>query len=120
MYYPICGTIDYYTRYCVAWVDPELAHYYRSLVPKDRYIQKPMYPAHCTIVSKYDEKSEFYKQKKYQGKRLVLWYENIVQESGPYFGLTVDSRAIERMRRELGLSKLMGDKPYHITVGNNK
>lgn len=127
--------LDYHSIWCVAWLDPEIGHYYRSLIPKAKYAQRPMYDAHVTVISRYDQPNRHGRLwGKYQDKEVLVHYDGVVRPCGEYFGLDCWSKDIADLREELGLNRLMGahwDWPglnkehgnidrYHITVANTK
>jgi len=123
MKFKITGRMHYYSKWAVAYVDQQIAEYYRALVPKAFYIQPQRYPAHVTVVRFGMEnpvhKEEFWN--KYQDEQIEIEYENIVETDGLYFWLSAWSPRIAEIRSELGLEEQRDHfKSYHITVGNVK
>lgn len=122
--YKIPGKVTYYNDYCVAYVDNELAKYYRSMIPKSIRITKQKYDSHLTIVRK---GAEFPKKLEnwgiHDGQEIEIWYNPVVETCGTYFWLRAISPEVEQIRSELGLPKYRFDAPdasYHITIGNTK
>ncbi len=111
----------------VLWVDQELADYYRRLIPKYHYAQKPMYPAHITVVRTAKETpTKMDAWGKYEGEQIEFDYQDEVLNDGTYFYLRVKSERLGDIREELGLPRYrFGDlgadmKCYHVTVANMK
>lgn len=107
----------------VAWIDEEIARYYRSLIPKAYYVQPQMYPAHITVVRSYPieiitDRSAW---GKYEGRLFNFEYSGEIQYSAPYFYLDAWSEDFAEIRAELGLPRYRPrfDR-YHITIGNRK
>ena len=114
--------VEYHSIWCIGWVDPDIGHYYRSLIPKARYAQRPQFDSHITIVSKYDEPERLPPiWGKYEGQEFEIRCDGLVRACGQYFGMNCWSDEIGDLREGLGLPRMMGDQDcYHITVGNTK
>jgi hypothetical protein len=114
----------------VVWIDRNLADYYRSLIPKYKYVQPQKYPPHITVVRTGKEQpTNMTVWNKYQGQSIPFTYDNEVHTDGKYFYLNAWSDRIGEIRQELGLSKFrFSDEGindhrsgnYHITIGNVK
>lgn len=111
----------------VVWVSPDLASYYRSLIPKAWDVQPQKYLPHITVIRpKYEKVKNFSAWKKHEGRLIQFDYENIVRFDGTYFYLDAQSEEIGDVREELGLTRFrlteLGAerKCYHITIGNVK
>jgi hypothetical protein len=121
MKFKITGRMQYYDEWAVAYVDQQIAEYYRALVPKAAYIKPQRYPAHVTVVRFGMESPDKAFWGKYEGEQIPIEYENIVRTDGTYFWLTAWSPRIAKIRKELGLEEHRDHfKGYHITVGNTK
>lgn len=114
------GTIECFSRWMVAWVDPEISRYYRALLPKAWYVNPPQFNSHISIVRDFEE-ADRNLWNKYQGYKVSIEYDLPVYFDGPYYWLDAFCPKIEHIRMELGLSPFLGDfNCQHITVGNTK
>lgn len=114
--------LQYYSDYCVAYVDQGIVDFYRSLIPK-AYRPKPqMWPAHITVSRKNIEKPKRLDVwKKYDGQSVKFTYSNEIHSDGLYYWLNVWSDSIGRIREELGLSFYREPfTVFHLTLGNMK
>lgn len=119
--FKIPGIVTYYNDYAVAYVDDELARYYRSLVPKSIKLNKQRYQSHLTIVRKNAEfPTKLENWEKHAGQTIDIWYNPEVGTCGTYYWLTAQSLDIGKIREELGLPKYRYGDTYHITIGNVK
>ena len=107
-------------------VDDNISNYYRSLIPKYIKIQKPMYPAHISVVRKCIPRN-MWNWAKYDGLEVSFQYENIIHYDELYFWLNVYSIELESIRTELGLELWGGvslscgfNHMFHITISNCK
>lgn len=114
------ATIKAYPTWLVAYVDKNIADYYRSLIPKYVGVKPPKYNPHVTIVRKSIEKVE--KQlNKYDGESVSIEYSGEIKCGGSYYWLDCYSVDIENIRKELGLLEFRaGFDRFHITIGNTK
>ena len=114
--------LDYHSIWCVAWTDKGLCDYLFSLIPKYYYPQRPKYQAHITVVSKYDaDNRDMSLWGKYQDEVVEVEYDPVLRRYGEYFGITCYSQRLKEIRRELGLTELMGGNiDFHLTIGNTK
>lgn len=113
------GTVECFSRWMVAWLDPEIIKYYRALLPKAWYVQSPQYSTHISIVRDFEKPNSLWG--KHQGKKVIVKYDLPVYFDGPYYWLDAYCPEIENIRIELGLQPFLGDfKCQHITVGNTK
>jgi len=109
------------------YIDPEIAKYYRTLIPKWLKSNPQMFPSHISIVrNEIPPNLEFWG--KYEGEKLDFEYEPIVKFGKVYCWLDCFCSRLEEIRLELGLPV---DSPYtlppeggrmcfHITLGNYK
>jgi len=127
MYHGI-AKIEYSVRSrIVAWVDKELVRYYRSLIPKAKYIQPQMYPGHITVVRSYPIEIVPNRELwgRHEGRIIAFNYNGIVHFENPYYYLKVWSKELNDIRTELGMTKfrVLRNKMvdcFHITLGNIK
>lgn len=113
----------------VVEVDPELARYYRSLIPKWIETNKPRWPAHITVVRPFKEKPPNMEPwGKYQGEVVEFKYQNLLHTGKVYFWINVFCKRLEEIRAELGLpvtSEFTRPpegflKCFHCTIANCK
>lgn len=123
------GVLKYFNNpyKLIVSVDEEISKYYRSLIPKYFYVQKPMYGCHISVIRNevYIPNFEFWE--KYQNIKITFNYENIIYDNELYFWLNVVSPDLENIRLELGLPNISqltqspdGKHKFHITIGNTK
>lgn len=113
-------------------IDPEIANFYRSLIPKYLPHQKPRWAPHITVVR---EEKETVSDRTYWGKRegeeIPFIYCNRIYQGKIYFWLDVLSKDLEEIRLELGLPcfhPFPEEKPvpegyrkyFHCTIANCK
>ena len=109
-------------------VNPELAAYYRALMPKYLRLISGRYPAHVTVVRVgRDEPKNLSVWGKYEGKHVEFCYEPGIHSGKDYYWLRVLSKQLEEIRAELGLEldvyatpPLPFIKYFHLTIGNTK
>lgn len=131
--YYATAIVKTYPNWIVAYVDKDIATYYRSLVPKAKYIQPPMYDPHITIVRKDIENIELIEKAPlglintpmhvgyYDGYLCSIEYDSNIKTDGVYYWLDCWSKSIGDIRESLGLSRFRdGFDRYHITIGNTK
>ena len=112
--------VAYYKQYCVAYVDRNIADYYRSLIPKYYYVQPPKYKPHITIVRLGLEHAKL-NWGYLDGCLIDVYYDTQIINKPPYWFLDVFSEEIANIRKKLGLKELRtGFDCYHLTIGNNK
>ncbi len=107
-------------------IDPGIASFYRSLIPKYLHVNKPMYEAHISVVRN-AVPPHMQAWSKYQGAEVDFEYETFIYNDELYYWLNVYSYRLEDIRLELGL-KPWGDvtkspdgrHKFHITLGNLK
>ena len=117
------GKIAYYSDYCVAYIDREVARYYRSLIPAYHYVSPQKYSTHVTVVRKLKEvvDTDHDSWRKYEGISIPIYYEQVIRYGVEYYWLDAFSPALCAIRRELGLSPYReGYDKFHITIGNSK
>lgn len=110
------------------WVDPDIARYYRALIPKAKYAKPQKHPAHITVVRIGIEKPKNMQVwGKHEGEEVSFICESVVKFNNPYFYLDAWSEKLGDIREELGLGRYRMPHPespffnrYHITIGNVK
>jgi hypothetical protein len=110
----------------VVEIDPEIANYYRSLIPKHITFKKPLHPAHISVVRKaIPENMEFWG--KYEGEIITFEYDPYICFSEKYCWLRCYSTRLEDIREELGLprhspvTRPPDETPcFHTTIANFK
>jgi hypothetical protein len=111
----------------VAEIDPELARYYRALIPKWIDTNPQKYRAHISAVRK-ETPVKMEHWERYEGQEVEFLYSPIVHHGEVYWWLNCFSKRLEEIRLELGLPV---DSPYtrppdgmaktfHTTIGNMK
>ena len=118
--FKVKGKVEFYTSWCIAWVDDEIREYYSSLVPKYFYLQPPAAKAHATIVRKSIEQVQDWSvwNKPYE---VDIEYDGLIQYDDVYFWLNCWSKDIGDLREKFGLPRFRaGFDRYHITIGNRK
>lgn len=125
--FEIQGTVRYYHNWVMAWLDDELAQYYRTLLPKAWGVCPPMRPAHVSIIRLFEEVPSRKAWSKYEGWIIKIDYRPGIQSDGTYYWLNCWSGEIAKIRHSLGLSSFRNTNPqyptydcYHITIGNTK
>lgn len=128
MYYKSIGKLRYGYTNLVLDIDPDIAKYYRKLIPKSIWLRPQKYDPHISVVrkEKTQPKMEFWR--KYEGEKIEFIYSNVIRNSDQYYWLDVWSKRLEEIRTELGLindslfiKPLEGfTKTFHITLGNMK
>jgi hypothetical protein len=114
------GWINYRGRTCELMVDPELARYYRRLIPKHYDVKIPKWAPHITVVRKFEAPNANYSEQWYHGYYFPFVYSPHICFDGTYFYLECSSKWITKMRKEFGLEPYRFNKCYHITIGNIK
>lgn len=113
----------------VVEVDPELARYYRSFIPKWIDNNKPRWPAHITVVRPFKESVlNVQAWGKYEGEIVHFHYQNYLHTGKVYYWLNIFCKRLEEIRVELGLPvsspfTLPPEgflKCFHCTVANLK
>ena len=108
-------------------VCPDIAYYYRSLVPKSIILNGQRYKPHISIVRKETPVNlQFWG--KYQNCPIEFEYSNNIYNGEIYYWLNAFSQKLEEIRLELGLpvsspyTRPPGEykKCFHITIGNIK
>lgn len=107
--------------------DPQIAYYYKSLIPKYIRLNPQKYNPHISIVRK-EFPTNIDKWGLYEGKTIDFYYSNYIHNGEVYWWLNVWSFDMEKIREELGLSieekytkAPQGFiKTFHMTLGNQK
>lgn len=113
------GILKYYTRTINLVLDPNIASYYRSLLPKALYIKPPRTQSHISVVRPFEEPNMAL-WGKYENERIPIKYWLPIYTDGIYCWLDCSSRRLEEIRIELGLEAHRIGGVFHITVGNFK
>lgn len=108
-------------------IDPEIAKYYRSLLPKNIKVRLPMYKPHISVV-RHETPTRLEYWKKYHGKQVSFIYNPYIFIGVTYCWLKVHSTELEDIRVELGLARHRtgvtrppDEQPcFHTTIGNFK
>lgn len=117
------GPIRYGSEgYSVVLVDPEIARYYRSFIPKHIHFNVPMWEPHVTVtrtgVEFVGHTSEW---KKHDGEMFTIRYSPHIMIGKSYIWLPAFSDEIRQLRIELGLPPFFDNfKKLHITIANMK
>ena len=109
-------------------VDPGLADYYRSLIPKSSVANKPMYPPHISVIRKEPTPILTDCWGKYDGQEVEFEYSTEIHSGKVYYWLNAFCLKLEEIRTELGLpvSTEFTRPPdgyvkcFHITLANSK
>lgn len=129
MLYQSTGTLRYSDSpyKLVVEADPQLAAYYRALVPRWIDLCAPRYPAHVTVVR--NEDSVILEAwRRHEGEQIEFEYSPVVRFGEIYYWLDVFCVRLEEIRRELGLlATSRFTRPpdgysrwFHLTIGNLK
>ena len=110
-------------------VDPGIADFYRSLIPKWLPVNKTRYDPHVTIVREAKEEP-VHKEHwgKYEGEKVPFLYSPEVQTGKVYYWMNVFCKRLEDIRIELGLPVVSQytlppegfRKCFHCTIANSK
>ena len=119
------GTFRYTPEKLYIEVDPDIAKYYRSLIPKYYRVHGTRYNPHISVVR---EETPNDKWGLYDGAVFIFDYDPYIHNDGDvYWWLNVQSKILNNLRVELGLpmwSRLArppdGSDNFHITIGNTK
>jgi len=121
----ICtGKITVYRDYVVAYVNNDIARYYRQLLPKYLYVKPPAFPAHVTVIRQKIETISAEALDFLRGcdkMEVQIHSDTEIKRIGSYFYLDAWSRDISDLRVSCNLQKYrIGFDRYHITIGNTK
>lgn len=124
------GTLRYEPEHrLILEVSPDLAAYYRSLMPKVLAVQKPRWPPHVTVVRSEKETPVYLEHwGKYDGEEVEFNYDPEIHIDKTYYWLNVWCDRLVTVREELGLPpKSRWTRPpsggfqcFHVTIGNKK
>jgi hypothetical protein len=113
----------------VLLVDQGISDFYRSLIPKYYPVNKPMYPAHVTVV-RAEKETPIHLEHwgKHEGERVLFKYSPIIGQGKVYYWLNIFCSRLEDVRLELGLPVVSEytlppegfRKCFHCTIGNQK
>lgn len=124
------GTLRYTELYrLIVEVDQGISDFYRSLIPKYYPVNKPMYPAHVTVVRKEKEVPTVLDAwGKYEGQKIEFLYSPTIHCGKIYYWLCIYCKQLEDIRLELGLPVVSQwtlppegfRKSFHCTIANCK
>jgi hypothetical protein len=129
--HPATGTLRYSPNVyrLVVDVDQQLADYYRSLIPKYIWTNRPRWGAHITVVRQ-EKETPLYEEhwQKYDGQKVTFYYEPTIHSGRIYFWLNIFCKPLEEIRLELGLQVVSMytippegfKKCFHCTIANVK
>ena len=103
-------------------IDPEIARYYRSFIPKSKRVNSTRYHPHITVIRSGREKAQNLESwGLHEGENFSFQYNPEVIEDHTYYTLKAYSKDLEDIRIELGLPRMrIGYDCFHITIGNKK
>ncbi len=112
----------------VLLVDPSIALYYRSTIPKFFHAHPTRYEPHISVVRKEIVSSDSWNLAlKLHGKNISFAYDPFVFDDGVYFWLNVESEELVSFRKYLGLTAYSemarppdGSDCFHMTIANTK
>ncbi len=115
------------TMKLIVEVDPEIARYYRALVPKWIRLNPQKYATHISVVRK-ENVPNLQAWGKYEGEEIAFTYGNTVRNGTVYYWLDAFCTRLEEIRVELGLPVTSEytrppdgwSKCFHTTIGNVK
>ena len=124
------GTLRYsnHSYWMVVDIDQGIMDFYQSLIPKYIKYNKPLYPAHISVVRK-ETPTITEPWLKHQGEKIEFRYSPIIHSGELYIWLNVYCKRLEDIRRELGLPvhSWVTNPPapgfeqcFHSTIGNFK
>lgn len=102
-------------------VDPGIAEFYRSLIPKWEPVALQLYAPHITVVrSKFETPTAGIWGAR-EGEKVEFSYEPVIYCDWFYFWLDAHSEQICQIREEMGLPPCRyGRDRHHISLGNVK
>jgi len=110
----------------IAEIDPAIAEYYRSLIPKSVRLNVPLHLPHISVVRR-EVPPILSPWGKYEGELVKFEYEPTIYNDETYYWLNAYGLALEAIRVELGLpvlgrpvSRAGFQRCFHITIGNLK
>jgi hypothetical protein len=110
----------------VVEIDPEIARYYRSLIPKSISFSIPLHSPHISVVRK-EIPTNIDVWGKYNGEIIEFEYDSYIFFGMVYGWLNVHCLRLEDIREELGLTRISDitcppDKRpvFHTTIINFK
>lgn len=115
-------------------IDPSIAAYYHSTIPKVHRVRRQMYAPHISVIRK-EAPPNLLHWNRYEGQEVSFEYEHNVRWDNVYYWIDAYSLELERIRAELGLHNAplhpatyhtpmpegyAYTKRFHITIGNTK
>lgn len=121
------GILHYGSTKLIVKVDPGIAYFYRSLIPKSIDIDPQKYKPHISVVRN-ETPVNMENWGKYENEKVEFSYSPIIHNGQVYWWINVFSIELEEIRLELGLpvSSQYTQPPdgfikcFHITLGNCK
>jgi hypothetical protein len=115
---------DDVSKKVIVSVDVELAAYYRSLVPKARYVKPQKYAPHITVVRSPPRERVLHwvNWGKYEGELIPFLYDGQIYHNDTYYWIRAYSGRLSQVRFSLGLERhrFLDEPWFHITIGNVK
>lgn len=122
-------TEDAQGKRLVVDADPDLAAFYRALMPETMSWVKPRWPPHITVVrAGKDIPIHLEHWGKYEGEEVTFIYGNDMHLDKTYYWLNVWCDRLPEIREELGLPSKSrwtlppsgGHQCFHMTIANKK
>ena len=108
--------------WCLLQIEKDFSAYYRWHHYKNTFInlQTPKWDCHVSLIRK-ERVYETFKSNylKYQHKKVIFEYDNIIHTNGEYYWIKCFSQDFVNLRKDMGLSEYP-EFNYHITLGKNK
>lgn len=120
--YSSFGLIVVYEEKIIVEVDSDLGYFYKSLIPKSKYVHGTRFPPHITVV-----RNEPFSSSRNIEHQVQFWYSTDIQNDNVYWWLPVHCKPLNDFRIQLGLPEWSefcrppdGSDNFHITIGNTK
>jgi 2'-5' RNA ligase len=116
--YQSIGKLEYKDEKLVCIVDGSLVRYFRSLIPKYVEHRVQAYKPHITVVRDgVESPANLDKWGIHEGREINFEYEPLINFDGKFYSLRVESKELEEIREELGLTKhRIGFTDFHVTI----
>lgn len=112
------GYITYRDTSCILLIQQEIVDYYYSLIPKYFDTNRQKYPAHITIIRKFEKPTI----RLVTSNIIRFEYDGKIHYKHPYFFMNCWSDDIGDLREDCGLPRyrFADTANYHFTIGNIK
>lgn len=117
------GILKYEAGHKLAlYIDPEIARYYRSFIPKTILFHTSKYRPHLTVIRTGREKPvNNNKWGLYRNFEIEFQYDPYIYIEDVYIWINASSERLEEIRLELGLPRHYSySNKFHITIANRK